>query len=179
MSETISPQYLADEARKIYQRGDFLIAARSFEVARQGYQTQGDELAAAEMANNSSVAYLQAGDPHMALLAVEGSAAIFSAAGDLARQGMALGNRAAALEGLGQLDEALEGYEQSADVLRQAGDDPAYLHVMQALSALQLRMGRQLQALSTMQGGLESVKHPSLQQRLLKRMLGIPFRMVK
>jgi tetratricopeptide (TPR) repeat protein len=175
MTEIISPQKLDKEGKSAFQRGDYPAAAQAFEAACQAYTAAGDRLNAAEMANNSSVAYLQSGDGEAALRAVEGTEAIFAEAGDLRRQGMAAGNRAAALEALDRLDEALHVYELSADLLEQAGEDQLRAHVMQSLSALQLRTGRRLQALASMQAGLEGVQKPSARQRLLKRLLNIPF----
>lgn len=175
---TVSPNKLAEEGKAAYQRGDYLASARAFESAGEGFTTAGDALNAAEMANNSSVAYLQAGEAESALRTVEGTAAVFAAAGDLRRQGMALGNLGAALEALNRLDEAQEAYQQSADVLQQAGEMDLRVHVMQSLSGLQLRTGRQLQALATMQAGLEGVERPSAKQRLMKQFLKVPFKLL-
>lgn len=69
------------------------------------------------MANNCSVAYLKAGNAAAALEAVTGTDAIFAEKGDRLRQAMALGNQAAALEGLNQLDAAIGSYNQSAELL--------------------------------------------------------------
>ena len=178
MSKVVTPQQLSEEGKTAYRRGDYLAAARVFEAASQGFKTAGDPLNAAEMANNSSVAFLQAGEADAALNAVEGTDQTFSMAGDTKRQGMALGNRAAALEALDRLDEAIEAYQQSAALLEQAGEDQLRANAMQALSALQFRMGRQLQALATMQSGVEGVRRPSPKQRFIKQLLHIPFDML-
>lgn len=178
MSEARSPQKIAEEGKSAYQNGDFMNAAQLFEAARQGYETAGDSLTSAEMANNASVAYVQAGEADAALKAVEGTPAIFAAAGDLRRQGMALGNYAAAMEGLNRLQEAAEYYQQSAEVLQQAGEDQLRANVLQSLSTLQFRTGKQLQALASMQAGLEGMKKPNPRQRILKRLLDIPFSML-
>jgi tetratricopeptide (TPR) repeat protein len=178
MGETLSPQKLTDEGKAAYSRGDYLAAANTFEAARLGFDTAGEALNAAEMANNASVAYLQAGKGEEALKAVEGTETIFADAGDVRRQGMAVGNRAAALEALERLDEAAEAYQLSADLLQQAGEDKLRASAMQSLSALQFRMGRQLQALATMQSGLEGVQKPNPRQKFLKRLLRIPMDMI-
>ena len=175
MAEATTPQGLAKEGKAAYKRGDYRAAAHTFAAARLGYQTLGDELEAAEMANNCSVAYLQAGDGDAALAAVEGTEAIFAQAGDLRRQGMALGNRGAALEALDRPEEALAAYQQAADILQQAGEDQLRAQVMQSLSMLQLQMGRQLQALASLQNGLEGVERPTASQKMLKKLLDIPF----
>jgi tetratricopeptide (TPR) repeat protein len=179
MNEVLDAAQLAKEARQAYQRGDYEGAARSFQAAAQGYKTCQDALNAAEMANNASVAYLQAGDAPAAFQAVEGTPEIFAAEGDVRRQAMALGNLGAALEALKRFEDAEQAYQQSADLLKQVGDDQLRLNVMQSLSSLQMRTGRQLQALSSMQAGLEDVDRPSPRQRILKKLLGVPFKLMK
>ena len=57
------------------------------------------ELQAAENLNNCSVAFLQAGKAEAAYQAVADTPQFSKNAGDIRRQAMALGNRAAALEG--------------------------------------------------------------------------------
>jgi tetratricopeptide (TPR) repeat protein len=174
MEEAISVKELVAEAQAAYKQGDYLAAARAFEAAAQGYLVQGEGMLAAEMRNNSSVAYLQAGDASSALRVVTGTPQVFEQAGDVRRHGMALGNLAAALEGLNRLDEAAQAYHQSGQLLKLAGEQELYLHVMQSLSALQLRTGRHLEAVSTMRDGLESLQRPNPRQRLLKALLQIP-----
>lgn len=178
MSETVSPDQLVSEAKKSYDMGDFLESAHAFEVAAQAYLSSGDELMAYEMKNNSCVAFLQAGEAELALQVVEGTIELFAKAGDLRRQGMALGNLGAALEALNRTEEAVDAYMQSADLLRHAGETELRVHVMRSLSALQLRTGRQIEALGTMQAGLEGVDKPTPKQRLLKRLLNIPFKLM-
>ncbi len=176
MNEQISVNQLISQGKSAYQQGDFIAAARAFDAAGDSYSVSGDELNAAEMRNNSSVAYLQAGEAQAALVAVEGTPAIFATAGDLRRQGMALGNLAAALEAMNRLEEATKAYLQSAELLESIGEKDLRAYVMKSLSALQLRSGRHIEALSTMQAGLDGIEHPKPQQRLLKRLLNVPFK---
>ncbi len=179
MAEILDAQRLVKEGKLAYQRGDYENAARAFQAASHGYESSQDALNAAEMANNASVAYLKAGDAQSALQAVEGTAGIFAAEGDTRRQAMALGNLGAALEGAHRYREAEEAYQQSADLLKQVGEDKLRLNVMQSLSTLQLRSGKHLQALSSLQAGLEDVDRPSPKQRMLKKLLGVPFKLMK
>lgn len=178
MDEALNPKQLSKEGQSAYKRGDHLAAARAFEAASQAYMAVQDSLNAAEMANNSSVAFLQAGDAQAALQIVEGTPEVFRLAGDIRRQAMAIGNQAAALEALNHLEEAIEAYQQSADLLKQAGEDQLRLNVMQSLSALQLRTGRQLEALASMKVGLDSAEKLSGKQRLIRKLLNIPFQMM-
>jgi len=176
MNEAISPKQLANEGKDAYRKGDFLAAAQSYEAAALSYSASDDSLAAAEMLNNSCVAYLQAGNPQAAMRVVEDTPATFSDAGELGRQGMALGNLGAALEALNRRGEALEVYWQSSELLKQAGEFELRANVMQSISSLQLRTGQQLQALATMQAGLDGITRPNPQQRILKKLLQVPFK---
>jgi len=178
MSEAQSPEELAKKGKSEFKKGDHLAAAHTFEAASQGYRVSGKLLDSAELANNASVAYLQAGEAPEALRIVEGTPEVFEQSGDLRRQGMALGNYASALEALDRLDEASESYRHSAEILEQAGEDQLRANVMHSLSTLQLRSGRQLQALASMHSGIDGVKKPSPRQRMLKRLLNIPFDML-
>lgn len=179
MSELVTPKQLAKEAQQAYKQGDYVAAARAFEAAAQGYQSLEDKLSVAEMYNNSSVAYLQAGDGDSALRVVLGTPEIFSEAGDGLRHGMALGNLGAALEAVGRLDEAIQAYQQSAELLKQADETDMRARVMQSLSALQLRTGHQLEALASMQAGLDGLKKPSPRQRVLRKLLDMPSKVIK
>jgi tetratricopeptide (TPR) repeat protein len=178
MDETLNPKQLSIEGQSAYKRGDYQAAARAFEAASQAYATLDDALNAAELANNASVAYLQSGEAQAALQILDGTAEVFRLADDVRRQAMAIGNQAAALEALGRLDEAIDAYQQSADLLKQAGEDQLRLNVMQILSALQLRTGRQLEALASMKVGLDGVEKLSVKQRLIQKLLNVPFQMM-
>ncbi|MBI3159375.1 MAG: hypothetical protein HYZ26_07240 [Chloroflexi bacterium] len=167
---------LARQAKHKYEQGEYRPAAEAFEQAEGAYRAEGQPVLAAEMANNRSVALVQAGDAAAALAAVEGTPQVFEQAGDRLKQAMAWGNRAAALEGLGRLAEAEQAYVQSADLLKELGELELRAEVLKALSALQLRGGRQLEALASMQAGIEGLEQPSLLQRLLKKLLELPCR---
>ncbi|NIT57131.1 MAG: tetratricopeptide repeat protein, partial [Aliifodinibius sp.] len=99
---------------------------------------------------------------------------IFFESGDQVRYAMAIGNRAAVYEGLGQLEEAIQLYSKSADILREAGEETAYTQIMQSLSAIQLRTGKSLEALASMQIAMNHVEKPGIKQRFLKRLLKFP-----
>ena len=176
--DAITPQQLEAEGNTAYQQGDFSKAAASFAAAQESYIIMGDELKSAEMANNRCVVLLQADEPQAALESVEGTIDVFRQAEDDRRHAMALGNRASALEALGKFDEAITDYQESADLLKKIGADDLRMDVAKSLSALQLKTGRSLEALATMQAGVEGVKKPDLKQRLLKRLLALPGRLM-
>lgn len=175
--EINSIQDLVTKAQAAYADGKYLLAAEQFEAAASGYQARGDALQAAEMANNRSVALLQAGEAQAALEAVGETEAQFREAGEVGKQAMAVGNRAAALDALKRLDEAEAEYQRSANLLDAAGETEMRAHVMKSLAALQIRRGKQADALLNMQAGLTGKKKPSLRERLLSKLLDIPFKL--
>ena len=168
---TQDPKSLAAEAVKAYQEGDFENAARLFGEAASAFQVENNALDAAEMKNNQSVAYLQNGDAQASFEAAYGTPEIFLAAADFRRAGMAFSNVATALEGCGRKDEAIETYRQAAAELEKAGEDQLRASVMQAVAGLQLRKGKVMEALLSMQIGLAGVKQPSLKQKILRGLL--------
>jgi tetratricopeptide (TPR) repeat protein len=170
---------LSRQGQKVYANKAYIEAAELFMQAARAYAEAGLVLEAAEAANNGSVAALMAGDADAALSAVDGTEAVFAEAGDIKRQGMALGNLAAAYEALGKFDEAMLNYEFASDLLEQAGESELRLHVMQKLSALQLKSGQQISALYTMRSGLNKLENPNPKQRFLKKLLKLPDQFLK
>lgn len=175
MEETFSPQELKKEAERAYKKKDYLSAAKAYQAAADGYSQNGTQLESAEMLNNASVAFLQADQPKSALETALDTDKIFAAAGDQRRQAIALGNQAAAYEALKDLDAAAQAYQASADLLKEIGDQELRPTVMRSLSAVQLRQGQQMEALVTMQAGLDDIENPGIKQKLLKKVLRSPF----
>ncbi len=170
---------LSKQAKQAYDRKEYTQAAGLFFSAAQSFHNQEDALQAAEMLNNCSVAWLQAGEAQKALDAAEGTDSIFADAADLRRQAMALGNQAAALEALGKLEDAINKYQSASDILKDIDDKELRTYVLQNLAALQLRTGDQYQSLATMQAALEHKKKLSIKERFLKKLLRIPFKLMK
>ncbi len=179
MNETLTPQQLDKEGQTAFRAGRFSEAAAAFERAVAGFTAAGDALGAAEAANNRSVALLKAGDAAGALQAATGTEAVFAAAGDPKRQGMACANQAAALEALNRPEEALEWYGRSSDLLKQAGEKEFRAIVLESITNLQLRTGKQLQALASMDAALENKPRLSFKDRLLKKLLKTPLDMLR
>jgi len=177
--ETLDPQQLADEGQAEYSKGEYLSAARLFKAAADGFLAAGDELVAAEMANNCSVAFLKGGNAEAAFEAVMGTEIVFANKGDTLRQAMAIGNQAAALEKLKRVNEALAAYEKSAELLKEAGEFELRAYVLQAISSLQLQKGQYLEAYAKMLDGVMGLDKPNLKQRLLKSLMQVPFKFLK
>jgi tetratricopeptide (TPR) repeat protein len=174
MAEVLDLDQLKSEAQNAYFAADFLEAAEMYKAARNGYQARGDFSDAAQMANNSSVSYLRGKNASRALSILEGVDHYFEATGDFRGEAITAGNRAAALEALGRKDESAENYQKAADIFKRIGDDEMYTITMQSLSTLQLRKGRSLAAIATMQAGINQIENPKIIHRILKKLLNIP-----
>ncbi len=170
MSEIV-PKSLTDNAVKAYQEGNYENAARLFGEAASAFTAQENALDAAEMKNNQSVAWLQAGNPGAAWEAARGTASVFAEAGDFRREGIAWGNEAAALQALGRANDALEKYRLAFAAFERAGEGEMRNTVMQAMAGIELKRGKVMDALLTMQMGLSGIKHPTLKQKILLALL--------
>jgi tetratricopeptide (TPR) repeat protein len=168
---TSDPKTLSEQATRSYQDGDFVQAAQLFEQAAQAYLDSGNALDAAEMRNNQSVALLQESDAQGALNAALGTDTIFAEAGDIRRQGMAIGNQAAALEELKRVDEAIPLYQSAAELLGEAGEDQMRALVMQSLAMIYIKRGKFYDGLFAMNDGLRGLKNPTLKQKVLRQIL--------
>lgn len=169
---------LAQRALQDFRQGRFADAAEAFRVVQEAHGAAHDPSAAAEAANNCSVALLQAGRPEEARRAVMGTPEIFDLAGDAARAAQAVGNLATAAEACGNLAEAEGGYREAARRFAELGDAESQALVLASLSQLQLKRGRPLEALSTMQAGLERRPRRGLRDRWLQQLLKLPSRLL-
>ncbi|MDO8970579.1 MAG: hypothetical protein Q7U74_07825, partial [Saprospiraceae bacterium] len=117
------------QGKSAYEAEDFEEAAKCYERAAGEFSSQSDFLNAAEMQNNRSVSLLRAGNPKTAFQASKGTEIVFAAAGDLRRQAMALGNQAAALEGMKQEGEAILLYQESNQLLKNLNEPDLRIYV--------------------------------------------------
>ncbi len=178
MAEILQPKQLEKEGYRAYKASDFLRAAEYFKAAKLSFQTTGNLKRMAEMANNCNVALLRVNDADGALRVLNGVDIIFETEGDIRGLAITLGNRAATLEALGRSEEAIKNYRKASELFKRCGDSELYTHTQQALSTLLLRSGHSLEALATMQAGINQIGRPNIPQRFLKRLLGIPFRLM-
>ena len=170
---------LSKDAKKSFEQGDLDAAIRGFTAARDSFHRASDHLMAAEMANNLSVALLQADRPEDSLVEVRGTPQLFLDANDEYRAGMAFGNLSSALEATGDLEGAEGALEESIRIFKKIGEKENLMHAARALSQIQLRRGQPIEAVSTMQAGLEGQAKLSLKNKLLRSILSIPSRLLR
>lgn len=171
--ENTNPLTLAENGKTEYGKGNFKAAAGLFSQAAQVYTSMQDDLNAAEMRNNESVAWLQAGKAKEALQATDGTEDVFLKAGDVKRQGIAVSNRAAALEGLKKWQESLAEYERAAALFEQCGEGDMHSIVRKAAANLNLKRGRINDSQMDIYDSLRLVEKPTLTQRIMKFMMKI------
>ena len=165
---TLEPAQIADQGKQAFESKNFIEAAELFRQAAEGFTAGNSALMAAEMMNNMSVALLQAGRAQEALNAALSTDQIFAEAKDIKRQGMAVGNQAAALEGLNRYDEAIAAFERSAELFAQAGEGDLRSMVMKSAAAIKLKTGKITDSAFKMMGSLDVKENPSFFERILK-----------
>lgn len=174
--DTVNPITLAEQGKQEYGQENYLAAANLFSYAAQAYALMKDDLNAAEMKNNQSVALLQAGKVEEALRVTDGTEEIFQKAGDIKRQGIAVSNRAAALEGLKKWKEALAEYDRAASLFEQIGEGDMHSIVRKASANLNLKRGRLNDSQMDVYDSLRLVEKPTLLQRIMKFLVRMGFR---
>lgn len=165
---TLEPSQLAEQGKSAFENKKFDEAAELFRQAAEGFTLGRAGLMAAEMKNNMSVALLQAGKPQDALDAALGTDQVFEGDKDVKRQAMALGNQAAALDGLNRYDEAITAYERSAELFAQASEGDLRSMVMKSAAAIKLKTGKVTDSAFKMMGSLDVKDNPSFFERILK-----------
>lgn len=176
VTDPIYPNKLAEDGKLEYGKGNYKAAAGLFAQAAQAFTSMGDELNAAEMKNNESVAFLQAGNAREAFQATDGTEQVFLKAGDLKRQGIAVSNRAAALEGLKKWKEALADYDRAAAIFEQAGEGDMHSMVRKAAAGVNLKRLRVTDTQMDVLDSLRLVEKPTLMQRFMKFLMRIGLR---
>jgi tetratricopeptide (TPR) repeat protein len=171
----MDPTTLAEQGKQEYGAGAYIAAADLFAQAAQAYSDVHDELNAAEMKNNQSVALLKVGKAEAALHATDGTEEIFQKAGDLKRQGIAVANRAAALEGLKKLSEAMDEYNRAANLFEEAGEGDMHSIVRKATAEIFLKRGYIGNTQMDVLDSLRLVEKPTVTQRILKFMMRLGF----
>ena len=159
---------LNEQGKEAFQKGKYEKAIEFFKQAVDEYSKAEKQLDAAESLNNLSVALVKAKRPEEALKAVEGTDKLFEEAGDVLRQGMALGNQAAAIEALGDSDQAIALYEESVKLFHEIGEDDYKTASLQAISEIKLRKGQISGTAMDALDALISNPKPTLRQRILK-----------
>lgn len=173
MEEVKTPQELAEEGKRAYEKNKLADAAGLFAASAVAYEHAGNALDAAEMRNNQAVVLLRTKNPEEALALIQGTPEVFSAGGDLRRYGIALGNEGSALEDLRRTDEALARYQQAAEVFEQAGEEQMRAMMLESVATILARRGQLVDSYVSAVDGMAGIKKPTFRQRALKQLMRI------
>ena len=146
-------------------------AAEAFAQAAHAFAEQNERASAAEMMNNVAVVCLAQQKYALALNAVQGTPAVFRALGDPLREAQATMNLGNALDNLGRLTEALPKYEHAIALFTELGETENRAVCWKALSTVQIKLDKKLQALASMHAGLTLTPELSTKEKTLKGLL--------
>lgn len=179
MSSLTSTEELKRTAKAAFEKKDFSEAARLFRQIVDQIDPNDAPAAHAEARNNLSVALLKCGQPQAAFEQAAGTDTIFAERGLVDEQAMALGNTGAALVDLGRSDEALDFYQRSAALFKETGNTEMRGYVLQEISSLQMKRGKQVESLFAMDAALETKEKLSPREALLKKLMKVVHRAMK
>jgi tetratricopeptide (TPR) repeat protein len=162
---------LKEQGLTLFRADNLPEAASRFSEAAERFAAEGQAVQSAEARNNLCVVRLAQEDWAGALAAVTGTPEVFQAAGDSMRQAQAVSNLAAAHAGAGDLDQAAELYERAIDLFRDLGENDNRAACWKALSAVQIKQDKKLQAMASMQAGLNLAPQLSTREKTLKGLL--------
>lgn len=173
-----TPLELKEQGLAFYRQEHYAEAAERFAQSADAFAAQGEPLAAAEARNNQAVVRLAQADWAGALAAVEGTPQVFAAAGDRLRQAQAIANLANAHEGAGHLELAAENYERAIELFTELGETETRAACWKALSGVQIKQDKKLQAMASMQAGLKLAPKLSPREKTLKGLLDQAFKLM-
>ncbi len=169
---------LKDEGLALFRQERLPEAAERFLAAAELFGAQGQRDQQAEMLNNVCVVRLAEQDWEAALQAAAGTPDVFRAHGDTLREAQACSNLAAAHDGAGRLEQAAELYVRAIELFTQLGERPNRAACWKALSGLQIKQNKQLQALASMRAGLGLSEKLSAREKSLKGLIDRAFKMM-
>ena len=172
-----SPDYHA-QGLTYFRAGQFDQARKAFESAWSEAQRANDKRSSAEAANDLGVTLqkLKAREP--ARRQFETAVALFTEVGDEQRRAQALGNLGTLLGEMRKHREAEARLEQAAGLFHHAGDLQSESLTLKWLSRLHMQRGDVFGAILAYERALARLEPLPLGQRLLRRLLQIPLRML-
>ena len=162
------------EGMTLYRAGRFEDAAARFADAQAAFDTAGDLRAAAEAANNRAMAWRQAARLNEAEAAFQETRRMFQSFADVRGEGQVVGNLAALADSAGDVGQAAAYYSEAIDLLESVNEHDLAQATYTALSRLKLKQGDWLGAIQAFEVGLEQLEHPTVTQRLARKLLDTP-----
>jgi len=169
---TPSPHQLHQEGINLFRKGDVETAQEKLTQALE--HTGEDARKAAEIYNDLGVINKELEDYAAAHNALDEASSRYDALDDKKGQAQTLGNRAAVLQAEGQLEEAVEMYKQSANLLEELGESEMAMYVWQAVSKLRTKQGQYIAAIGAYEEGVSNMPKRSFKRKVLEQILKAP-----
>jgi tetratricopeptide (TPR) repeat protein len=159
----------------MFRFGEYEEATQLFQNAYTLYEEIGDERGRAEMLNNLGAVHTQEEQWDKASQAFNDAMAAFESLEDLDGQAQTLGNLGTMYRHQGDTEAAVQHLKQASDLFHETGDRDKEAATLRLLSRIRLGQARWLEALHFYDLGLACVEPPGIKERLLRRLLQIPY----
>jgi tetratricopeptide (TPR) repeat protein len=169
---TSSPHQLHQEGINLFRRGNIDDAQKKLAQALE--HVGEDTRKAAEIHNDLGVIYKQLEDYPAAHHALDEALSLFEKLDDKKGQAQTFGNRAAVLEAEGRLEEAVDLYKQSANLLEELGESEMAMYAWQAVSKLRTKQGQYIAAIGAYEEGVSNMPKRSFKRKVLEQILKAP-----
>jgi len=176
--ESLAADSLKEQGVRMFRLGEYEEAAENFQKARELYQKLGDQKGQAEMLNNLGAVLTQEERWSEAAEAFEKAGQIFQALEDTDGRAQTLGNLGTMYRHQGENETAVIHLKQAIDLFHEAGDPQNEGATLRLISRIRLGQARWLEALHFYDLSLACVQPPGVKERLLRRLLQIPFSML-
>ncbi len=164
---------LKEEGLRLFQEGLYEEAVAKFRQAQEMFASQGDEVEAAEMANNLGVIHRVQGEWGKAIAVLDEAKATFARLGDRSREAQTLGNLGGLYASQGEREKAKESLRQAADIFAELGDAQRQGETLMALGVQFWKTGDRSGGLAAYETGLHVLQKPTASQKTLRGLLGM------
>ena len=162
---------LKEEGLALFRQGHYEEALLKFEEAAAAYAQAGDGAGRAEMLNNIGVIRRVQRDWAGAAAAFDEAETIFRQLGADNKLGQVLGNLGDLYAYQGDAEAAARSYSDGAELFAANGDREKQAQLLRALSLLNLRRRRVVEAIYLMEQSLAVRPHLNLPQRLFHALI--------
>jgi tetratricopeptide (TPR) repeat protein len=169
---------LKEQGIKMFRFGEYEEAMELFQRAHSAYVEVGDARGQAEMLNNLGAIHTQEERWEEASEAFGKAMSAFESLGDQVGQAQTLGNLGTMYRYHGDNETAVQHLKQATDLLHDAGEGAKEAATLRLLSRIRLGQARWLEALHFYDLSLGCVQPPGIKERVLRRLLQIPFGML-
>lgn len=163
-------QELQEQGVRLFEQHDYEAAARVFQQAREAYAAAGQDDMVAEMKVNIGLVHRALSENQQALELMQEALRTFRERQDNLRTAQVLGNMGGVYIALSDREEAYNAYRQAADMFLEMGEKELYSETLLAIGNLQVRQGKIFAGAASYRVGLESKKHLTPAQKMIKRL---------